>query len=100
MHAYDLPTGVDTAVLDMERYIALLLRAARAITHPLAIDERKLRQLVLAECWQLPLSPLPYPFGAMSNSTSGRGTGPVLNAWEAFAIPFHLIKGDDIAYLD
>ena len=47
VHAYDLPMGVETAVLDTERYITLLLRAASAITQPLGMDERRLCDLVM-----------------------------------------------------
>lgn len=56
VHAWDLPTGVDTAVLDIDRYATLLLRAASAILQPLGVDETALQESILADAWQLPLS--------------------------------------------
>jgi DNA polymerase elongation subunit (family B) len=56
VHTWDLPAKVDTAVLDTERYTTLLLRAASAILQPLGMSEAELRQAVLADAWQLPLS--------------------------------------------
>ncbi len=55
VHAWDLPMGVDTAVLDTDRYTTLLLRAASAILQPLGMTEEYLRQAVLSVAWQLPL---------------------------------------------
>jgi hypothetical protein len=52
VHAWDLPTGVETAVLDTDRYTTLLLRATSAILQPLGLSEAKLRQAVLADAWQ------------------------------------------------
>jgi DNA polymerase-2 len=56
VHAWDLPTSVETAVLDTDRYTTLLLRAASAILQPLDVSEAELRQAVLAEARQLPFS--------------------------------------------
>jgi DNA polymerase-2 len=56
VHAWDLPTEVDTAVLDTDRYTTLLLRAASAVLQPLGMSEAELRQAVLADAWQLPFS--------------------------------------------
>ncbi|MCC6604736.1 MAG: hypothetical protein IT327_16120 [Anaerolineae bacterium] len=55
VHAWDLPVAVDTAVLDTDRYITLLLRAASAVLQPLGLSEAELRQVVQSEAWQLPL---------------------------------------------
>ena len=56
VHAWDFPARVETAVLDTDRYTTLLLRAASAILQPLGVSESELRQAVLADAWQLPLS--------------------------------------------
>ncbi|MCB9009884.1 MAG: hypothetical protein H6656_21365 [Ardenticatenaceae bacterium] len=56
VHAWDLAVGVDTAVLDTDRYVTLLLRAASAVAQPLNLSEADLRLAVLAEANQLPLS--------------------------------------------
>lgn len=55
VHAWDLPTGADTAVLDTDRYLKLLLRAARAIVQPLGLTETGLQQRLFMNAWQLPL---------------------------------------------
>ena len=55
VHAWDLAVGVDTAVIDTDRYITLLLRAASAILQPLGVTETDLRQAILSDAWQLSL---------------------------------------------
>lgn len=55
VHAWDLPMAVSPAVLDTDRYITLLLRAASAIVETLGVAEVTLRQAVLANMSQLPL---------------------------------------------
>ena len=56
VHAWDLQVGVEPALLDIDRYTTLLLRAASAILQPLGIDETELQQILFAEAWQLPLA--------------------------------------------
>ena len=56
VHAWDLAVEVDTAVLDTDRYVTLLLRAASAVAQLLNLSEADLRLAVLAEANQLPLS--------------------------------------------
>ncbi|MCA9941957.1 MAG: hypothetical protein H6656_01020 [Ardenticatenaceae bacterium] len=55
VHAWDLPTGVDTAVLDTERYLTLLLRAASAIVRPFGVAETILHETIFDRAYQLPL---------------------------------------------
>lgn len=56
VHAWDLPTGIEATVLDIDRYTTLLLRAASAILQPVGVTEAELRQAVLVAARQLPLS--------------------------------------------
>ena len=55
VHAWDLPVGVNTAVLDTDRYLTLLLRAASAIVQPFGVDESILYEKIFAKAQQLPL---------------------------------------------
>ncbi|MCB8975819.1 MAG: hypothetical protein H6657_00120 [Ardenticatenaceae bacterium] len=55
IHAWDLPTSVNTAVLDIDRYLTLLLRAVSAVVQPLGLNEVQLQRAILAEPIQLPL---------------------------------------------
>ncbi|MFZ1398454.1 MAG: DNA polymerase domain-containing protein, partial [Candidatus Promineifilaceae bacterium] len=88
VHAWDLPTGVETAVLDTERYLTLLLRAASAMVQPLGIDEAALHKTVFANLHQLPLPFLSVglladirhpPLFFTGNEASGRKLKPIVS---------------------
>jgi len=59
VHAWDLPTPPDPAVVDTTRYAELLVRAADTILRPLGVPEAKTRSWLLSNVYQQEL-----PFGS------------------------------------
>lgn len=55
VHAWDSPVGMNTGVLDIDRYLTLLLRAASAIVQPLGVGEKLLYEMIFTQAYQLPL---------------------------------------------
>lgn len=49
VYAWDLPQPPNPAVVDVERYLTLLLRAASTVFQPLGVDEETLRRWVLSK---------------------------------------------------
>ena len=58
VHAWDLPTPLDPAVVDTTRYAELLVRAADTILRPLGVAEQRTRSWLLSNVYQqeLPFS--------------------------------------------
>jgi len=48
VYAWDLPTPPEPAILDIERYTTLLLRASSTVFQPFGVDEESLRDWVIA----------------------------------------------------
>ncbi len=64
VQAWDLPTRAPRTAVDVERYTALLFRAAEQILQPLGICEETLAREVLGRARQLPLPQIPQPAAA------------------------------------
>jgi DNA polymerase-2 len=52
VHAWDLPLPVDIKTVDVEHYMALMIRAAAAVLQPLGIEENELRNWLLGYSYQ------------------------------------------------